>query len=100
LGEASANIDDTTFTAAANICDQTNTDAGTTRYTMNGSFTTGSTPVDFLQDAITSMGATLWYNQGAWKVKAAAWTAASVNFDENDLRSGISLATRKQLQQC
>lgn len=94
LGEASANIDDTTFTAAANICDQTNTDAGTTRYTMNGAFTTGSTPVDFLQDAITSMGATLWYNQGAWKVKAAAWTAASVNFDENDLRSGISLATR------
>jgi len=94
LGEASANIDDTTFTTAANICDQTNTDAGTTRYTMNGAFTTGSTPVDFLQDAITSMGATLWYNQGAWKVKAAAWTAASVNFDENDLRSGISLATR------
>ena len=94
LGEATSNIDDTAFTTAANICDQTNTEASTTRYTMNGAFTTGSAPVDFLQDAITSMGATLWYNQGEWKVKAAAWTAATVNFNEDDLRSGISIATR------
>ena len=94
LGEATSNIDDTAFTTAANICDQTNTEDSTTRYTMNGAFTTGSAPVDFLQDAITSMGATLWYNQGEWKVKAAAWTAATVNFNEDDLRSGINIATR------
>jgi len=94
LGELSANIDDTLFSTAATVCDDTSTDAGTARYTMNGAFTTASTPVDFLQDAITSMGATLWYNQGSWKVKAAKFVAASVNFDENDLRSGINLATR------
>ena len=94
LGELSANIDDTLFSTAATVCDETGTDAGTTRYTMNGAFTTAATPVDFLQDAITSMGATLWYNQGSWKVKAAKFVAASVNFDEDDLRSGISLATR------
>jgi len=94
LGEVAANIDDTVFSTAANICDETNTTASTTRYTMNGAFTTSATPVDFLQDAITSMGATLWYNQGTWKVKAAKWTAATVTFDEDDLRSGINLATR------
>ena len=94
LGEATANINDTAFIAAANICDETNTDAGTTRYTANGAFTTGTTPQDLLEGLITSMGATLWYTQGAWNVKAAKWTSTVLDLNEDDLRSGISLATR------
>ena len=94
LGEAAANINDTAFTTAANICDETSTDAGTTRYTANGAFTTGTTPQDLLEGLITSMGATLWYTQGAWNVKAAKWTAPVLDLNEDDLRSGISLATR------
>ncbi len=94
LGEAAANINDTAFIAAANICDETNTDAGTTRYTANGAFTTGTTPQDLLEGLITSMGATLWYTQGAWNVKAAKWTSTVLDLNEDDLRSGISLATR------
>jgi hypothetical protein len=94
LGEAVANINDTAFTTAANICDETSTDAGTTRYTANGAFTTGTTPQDLLEGLITSMGATLWYTQGAWNVKAAKWTAPVLDLNEDDLRSGISLATR------
>ena len=94
LGEATANINDTAFIAAANICDETNTDAGTTRYTANGAFTTGTTPQDLLEGLITSMGATLWYTQGAWNVKAAKWTTTVLDLNEDDLRSGISLATR------
>ena len=94
LGEATANINDTAFTTAANICDETNTDAGTTRYTANGAFTTGTTPQDLLEGLITSMGATLWYTQGAWNVKAAKWTTTVLDLNEDDLRSGISLATR------
>ena len=94
LGEAVANINDAAFTTAANICDETSTDAGTTRYTANGAFTTGTTPQDLLEGLITSMGATLWYTQGAWNVKAAKWTAPVLDLNEDDLRSGISLATR------
>jgi hypothetical protein len=94
LGEAVANINDTAFTTAANICDETNTDAGTTRYTANGAFTTGTTPQDLLEGLITSMGATLWYTQGAWNVKAAKWSAPVLDLNEDDLRSGIRLATR------
>ncbi len=94
LGEAAANINDTAFTTAANICDETSTDAGTTRYTANGAFTTGTTPQDLLEGLITSMGATLWYTQGAWNVKAAKWTSTVLDLNEDDLRSGISLATR------
>ena len=40
LEENVANIDDTLVSSAANVCDQTNTIAGTTRYTCNGGFTT------------------------------------------------------------
>jgi len=141
LGEATANIKDTAFITAANICDEyvespvtsifvggeyriktvgdtdftalgaadnnvgtvfTATTSATTgtgvvethRYTANGAFTTGTTPQDLLEGLITSMGATLWYTQGAWNVKAAKWTSTVLDLNEDDLRSGISLATR------
>jgi predicted phage tail protein len=55
LGEATANVNDTSFITAANICDETNTDAGTTRYTANGAFTTGIEPQELLNDLMTSL---------------------------------------------
>jgi hypothetical protein len=94
LGEATANINDTAFITAANICDETNTDAGTTRYTANGAFTTGIEPQELIADLMTSMGGTIWYNQGYWNVKAAKWTAPVLDLNEDDLRSGLNLSTR------
>lgn len=94
LGEAAANIDDTSVTAAANICDQTNTTASTTRYTTNGAFTTAIQPGEFLTNILTSMSGTLWYAQGKWRMKAGAFTASALSLDENDLRSGITVSTR------
>ena len=101
LGEATANVNDTSFITAANICDETNTDAGTTRYTANGAFTTGIEPQELLNDLMTSMGGTIWYTQGFWTVKAAKWTApvtdvngATIVLNEDDLRSSINVSTR------
>ena len=94
LGEAAANIDDTAVTTAANICDQTNTIAGTTRYTCNGAFTTAIQPGEFLTNILTSMSGTLWYAQGKWRMKAGAFTSSVLSLDENDLRSGITVSTR------
>jgi len=94
LGEAAANINDTAFITAANICDETNTDAGTTRYTANGAFTTAIEPQELIADLMTSMGGTIWYTQGYWNVKAAKWTAPVLDLNEDDLRSGLSLSTR------
>lgn len=94
LGEAAANINDTAFTTAANICDETNTDAGTTRYTANGAFTTAIQPQELIADLMTSMGGTIWYTQGYWNVKAAKWTAPVLDLNEDDLRSGLNLSTR------
>jgi hypothetical protein len=94
IAEEAANIDNALVIAAANICDQTNTDAGTTRYTCNGAFTTASTPYEMINAMLTSMDGSLWYAQGSWRMKPAYWTAPVLDLNEDDLRSGISVSTR------
>ena len=94
ISEAAANIDDTLVNAAATVCNQTNTDAGTTRYTCNGAFTTASTPYDMINSLLTSMDGSLWYAQGKWRMKPAYWTAPVLDLNEDDLRSSISVSTR------
>ena len=96
LGEVSDSIDDTLFSTAANVCDYYNypTLTGSQRYTTNGSFTTGASPYDLLQNLLSSMGGLLWYAQGMWRIKPAYWTAPAVTFTEDDLRSSISVTTR------
>ena len=94
LAEDEDNIDDALVNTAASVCNQTNTDAGTKRFTCNGSFTTGSTPYDTISNLLTSMGGTMWYAQGKWRMKPAYWTASVMDLNEDDLRSSISVSTR------
>jgi hypothetical protein len=94
ISEETDNIDDDLVIAAANVSDQTNTDAGTTRYTCNGAFTTNSTPYDMINALLTSMDGSLWYAQGKWRMKPAYWTAPVLDLNEDDLRSNISVSTR------
>ena len=94
ISEDTDNIDDALVIAAANVCDQTNTDAGTTRYTCNGAFTTASTPYDMINGILTSMDGSLWYAQGSWRMKPAYWTAPVLDLNEDDLRSSVSVSTR------
>ena len=94
IAEDTANIDDTLVIASANVCDETNTIAGTTRYTCNGAFTTASTPYDMINALLTSMDGSLWYAQGKWRMKPAYWTAPVLDLNEDDLRSSVSVSTR------
>jgi hypothetical protein len=94
LSEESANIDDNLVISAANVCDQTDTIAGTTRYTCNGSFTLATTPYDLINSLLTSMDGSMWYSQGKWRMKPAYWTAPVLDLNEDDLRSTISVSTR------
>jgi hypothetical protein len=94
IAEDTANIDDTLVISSANVCDQTNTDAGTTRYTCNGAFTTASTPYDMINGLLTSMDGSLWYAQGKWRMKPAYWTTPVLDLNEDDLRSSVSVSTR------
>ena len=96
-GLNTSDIDDTLFAAAANVCDENVTlAAGGTekRYTTNGTFTTNGKPKDLIDDLLRALAGTIWYAQGKWRVRAAAWTTALVTFDEDDLRSGIKINTR------
>jgi len=94
LAEDTVNIDDVLISTAANVCDQTNTNAGTTRYTCNGSFTTASTPYNMISELLKSMGGTLWYAQGKWRVKPAYYTSTVMDLGLDDFRSNISVNTR------
>jgi len=94
LSEDDENIDDGLVSAAADVCDQTNTSAGTKRYTCNGSFLTADSPYEILGDLLTSMGGLLWYAQGQWRMKPAYWVPPTITFTEDDLRSSISVKTR------
>lgn len=92
LNQPDARIDDALVIAAKAVCNQTV--EGEARYTCNGAFTTGAQPASILSDLLSSMGGLFWFAQGKWRMKAAAWSPTSLQFNEDDLRSGISLSTR------
>ena len=97
LGVDATEIDDTLFVAAANICDENvSLSAGGTekRYTTNGSFTTGSKPKDVIDALTRAMGGTIWYAQGKWRVRAAAYVTPALTFTEDDLLAGFTISTR------
>jgi hypothetical protein len=94
LAEEVGNIDDDLVNTAVSICNETSTEEGTTRYTCNGAFTTDLTPYDVINNLLTSMGGSLWYAQGKWRMKPAYWTAPVLDLNEDDLRSSIGVATR------
>ena len=96
-GLATSDIDDTTFASAANVCDESVALAAggsEARYTINGTFTTALQPKEVIDNLLRSMGGTLWYAQGVWKCKAAAYTSPVASFNEDDLRSSIRINTR------
>ncbi len=104
LGEASSTVDDTKVIVAADVCDYKDYDVnaadpettklGGTRFSCNGAFTTATTPHDNLTDLLTTMGGTLWYGQGKWRMRAAHYVDPSVTFTADDLRSAVQVSTR------
>ena len=90
-------INETLFSAAANICDEDETlTDGTTekKYTCNGSFTTDVDPAKIIGTIVDTMGGMVWYSQGKWGCKAAKYTAPVLALNEDDFRSGLSISTR------
>ena len=97
LATGTDEIDDARFITAANICDEDVALSGggtQKRYESNGTFTTASKPKDAIDVLLRSMGGTIWYAQGKWRVKAAAYITPALTFDENDLVAGLTVSTR------
>lgn len=92
LAQPVERVDQNLLIGAADICDQVVD--GEKRYTCNGAFTTGREPGSILGDLLTSMGGILWYGQGKWRMRAAAYQNPVLTLDEDDLRSSLSVSTR------
>ena len=95
---SSDEIDDTSFTTAANICDESVTLSGggtESRYTINGTFESNGSPKQILENLLTAMGGSVIYSNGTFKTKAAKYVTPTVTLDEGDLRGSIALQSRR-----
>lgn len=81
-----------TVAATANVCAQTV--EGELRYSCDGAFLTSVEPGVALRDIASSMAGIVWYTGGQWNMRPGSWSAPVASFDEDDVRGGISVATR------
>ncbi len=91
-------IDDTSFTTAANVCDENVTLSGggtEKRYTVNGTFESNGSPKNILENLLTPMGGEVIFSNGTFKAKAAKYVSPTVTLDEGDLRGSIALQSRR-----
>lgn len=101
LGSTSAEIDDDSFIAAANICDEdVNLSAGGTekRYTINGIVDTAKSPAELLDDMLIACQGSLYYSNGKWHIKVGAYITPTATLDEDDIVGAISIQTRNSGQ--
>ena len=95
---SSDEIDDTSFTTAANICDESVALSGggtESRYTINGTFESNGSPKQILENLLTAMGGSVIFSNGTFKTKAAKYVTPTVTLDEGDLRGSIALQSRR-----
>lgn len=94
LGATTSEIDEDSFIAAADICDENVSLAsgGTEkRYTTNGAFNTSETPKDILGKMLTSCGGNLCYVGGKWTIKVAEYRTPSLTLTDDDFVSEVSI---------
>ena len=92
-----AYINSTSFSAAANACDENVNLSGSgteKRYEINGVIDLSRTPRDILSDMMTACAGTLFWGQGAWHLKVGEYTSSVKTFTLDDLRSEINLDTK------
>lgn len=101
LGATTSEIDDDSFIAAANICDEdVNVLGGGTekRYTMNGIVDTAKSPRAILEDMLTACNGSIYYSNGKWKIKVGAYVTPTQTLTVDELRGAIKLQTRNSGQ--
>jgi hypothetical protein len=94
-------IDDTVFSAAANICDENvslSTGGTEKKYTINGITRADINYGDVLGDMMTACAGSLFWGAGKWKLTVGDYTAPTKTLTLDDLRGPISLATRVNLR--
>ena len=101
LGATASEIDEDSFIAAANICDENVTLAGggtEKRYTINGVVDTAKSPAELLDDMLIACQGSLYYSNGQWHLKVGAYITPTATLDEDDVVGAISIQTRNSGQ--
>jgi hypothetical protein len=94
LGATGVEVDDDSFIAAADICDEdVDLAVGGTekRYTLNGTFLTSEKPKDVLSKMLMSCGGNLTYVGGKWTIKVAEYRTPSMTLTDDDFVSEITI---------
>ena len=102
LGATADEIDDASFTTAANICDEPVSVLGggtEKRYTINGSIDSANTPRQILESMLTACGGTLYWSDGKWRLKAGAFITPTVSIGDDDLAGPITLQSKTSAQE-
>ncbi len=69
------------------------------RYTANGFFASDQTPAQTITDLLSSMAGRVANSGGTWRMRAGAWVAPTITFDEGDMRGPLGVQTRHQRRQ-
>jgi len=98
LSVPTTQIDTTSFTTVANICDEDITlDAGGTedRYEANGIIYSNVEPMTAIDEITGSMLGILSYSNGKFILAGGKFIAPSITLDEDDFRGGITIQTKQ-----
>ncbi|MDP1580656.1 MAG: phage tail protein [Candidatus Didemnitutus sp.] len=101
LGVDESEIDEASFIASANICDETVTLAGggtEKRYTCNGAFELSAEPGNVLEKLAAAMAGWVVYVGGKWICQAGAHDTPTITLDEDDLRAPLTVQTKLSLR--
>lgn len=102
LGVNPDNIDITSFTTMANLCDEDVTLSGggtEKRYTCNGIVYSDIAPMNVLEDLLTSCLGNLSYSNGKFILTGGQYVSPTVSLNENDFISGINIQTKQSRKQ-
>lgn len=100
-GLSDSDIDNTAFSAAANICDETVALSGggtEAKYTINGVTRADQNHGDVLTDMMTACAGALFWGAGKWKLTVGDYVAPTKTLTLDDFRGPINLATRVNLR--
>ena len=97
LGVSTSDIDTTSFTSIANICDQniTLSTGGTEKkYECHGIVYSDISPMEIINDLLSSFAGVLTYSNGKFVLKGGAYSSPSITLDESDFIGGFNLLTK------
>lgn len=94
-----AQIDYTSFEAAADVCDETDVlSDGSAQYQVNGVVDLSQSKGDVLTDLVAACGGSLFWGGGYWKLYAGDFVTPTKTLTLDDLRSPIALQTKASMR--